>query len=413
MKHFFVTLFSLVLLSAYGQSGNFQVYLDSAKTLFKSERNLNREQLDQFDYQKIVVLLEKAIAINPKSSEARYFLGYTYSRINSRDGRGMIDMKRDLVFKSSEQLEQVIQQTPKYTGELIVLDPYSKLTAEWGSLAMSYWYNHQADSAVWAFREGKKRGGFSEFILAVNRKVLDTCSKNAVLISSGDNSSIPLWYLQIVENYRKDVAVVDVSLLNTSWYPAFLAKTEVVAFDLPDEVLDTIEYCEWTSTTVTINDFSWKVNPSYYDQYLLRGDRVFLSLLKHTKFQRDFYFTFGFPDESRLSLDDYLVDQLYVDKLVIGDQPEVAFSAYKETISTALKLSEILNLNSQDQIKTFNFFRYEILRKADSYFIENDLDKAREIIALLDKLADEKKVPYQNNSLKEYAAKIRQRVAKK
>jgi hypothetical protein len=410
MKTATTILLVFLFTTAFGQANNYQVLLDSAKTLFHGEKGLTQEELDKFDYQQVVSLLEKVIALNPQNPEARYFLGYTYSRINSRDGRGMIGMNLDWVYQCSAQFEEVIRLTPKYTGEIVALDPYSKLTGEWGSLAMKYWYDNEADSAIWAFREGKTRGGFGNFMLALNRHVLDACSPNAILVSSGDNCSIPLWYLQIVENYRPDVSVVDISLLNTTWYPAFLSKTKSVSFDLANEVLDTIEYTRWADSAITIGDFSWTVKPSYYDQYLLRGDRVFLSLLKENKFKRELYFTLGFLPESRLSLNDYLVPVVFAEKLSLFGKSRLTDKTYKEAISKALQLSSQLNLNSQDEARMFDNLRYAVLYEISRSLESGDKKNAKEFLYLLDKFAHEKKYPYLDENVLKIIERFRQQL---
>ncbi len=410
MKTTLTILLSLFLLTAFGQKNGDNIILDNAKILFKSTRDLNSEELEQFDYYPIVSLLEKAIQLNPKNAEAHYFLGYAYSRINSKNGKGMTAMNLELLHKSSEQFEKVIQLSPKYSGEIIVLDPYSKIGAEWGSMALSYWYNNKMDSARWAFLEGKKRGGFGDFILEVNKNVLDACSKNAILVVSGDNCSFPLWYLQLVENYRTDVSIVDINLLNSPWYPAFLVQNKSVAFDLPNNVLDTIEYKRWKSKMITIMGFSWEVKPSYYDEYLLRGDRVFLSLLKENKFQRDVYFTTGFPEESRLSLKDFLSSCIVVDKLSPSKEKSIDFEAYKQLISNYLLLSRHLNHNSPDELNMFDNLRYDLFNRVNDYLDRDEKEKAKELMLLADKFAGEKKYPYSSENVKKYAAFLKERM---
>ena len=61
-----------------------------------------------------------------------------------------------------------------------------------------------------------RSGRYSALLNA--KAYVDSCQKNAIMFTIGDNDTFPLWYLQEVEKYRTDLKLINTSLFATDWY---------------------------------------------------------------------------------------------------------------------------------------------------------------------------------------------------
>ncbi|MDG1961439.1 MAG: DUF2723 domain-containing protein [Flavobacteriaceae bacterium] len=96
---------------------------------------------------------------------------------------------------------------------------------------------------------------------SMGQMYLDSCDPNAILFTIGDNDTFALWYQQNIEQYRRDVRIVNTSLFQTDWYIDDMKKQAFESAPIPSQltheqyrygVRDVIAYQETIKDTIDI-----------------------------------------------------------------------------------------------------------------------------------------------------------------
>lgn len=261
------------------------------------------------------------------------------------------------VYSLYESIQKYI--APKIAGPVIIA---ASLLAAPVLMASQNWDDHD--------RSGRYTA------VAMAKAYLNSCDKNAILFTIGDNDTFPLWYAQEIEHIRTDVKIVNTSLVNTDWYidqmkaKAYESDPLPISFTHDQYVgdnLDYVAYIQKIETRWNIKDLidfiknpkstvglqngqtihfyptnkirvnvdketiikNKVVNPKYYDSIvpyididikgsaLYKNRLIMLDILANNNWKRPIYFSGGaFDDEDYLWLKDYLQLDGMVYKLV-------------------------------------------------------------------------------------------------
>lgn len=259
-----------------------------------------------------------------------------------------------------------------------------------------------------------RSGNYVAFDYSYN--LLQSCEKDAVLFTNGDNDTFPLWFLQYVYQIRLDVRVVNLSLLNTHWYikqlrdqeprvpikltdsqidrltPMYWPDKKTIKMAIPEdiyqkELVDLEQRKEFVSKALTNPpEITFDLGPTFMGQAIRVQDWMILEIIASNRFKKPIYFAVTVSNDNMLNMDDYLRMDGLVYKLVTYPGDKISPSRLQANLFDKFSFR---NLDNPDVYYDDNIlgllinYRAGFLRLADFYRKEKMYEN---MIASLDKM---------------------------
>jgi len=189
------------------------------------------------------------------------------------------------------------------------------------------------------YRTHDRQYNYVAFDYAYN--LLQSCDQDAIIFTGGDNDTFPLWYLQYAAGVRRDIRVINLSLLNTPWYSKQLKNerpygAQLVGISYSDQELEAMRPVQWEARNISVpidpekidlrslddvpfvrgieeipQTLTFMVPTTYTDpegrQGIRNQDMLIIDILNQNINTRPIYFALSTAPGDRLGLDENLI----------------------------------------------------------------------------------------------------------
>ncbi|TSJ41217.1 hypothetical protein [Fluviicola chungangensis] len=138
-----------------------------------------------------------------------------------------------------------------------------------------------------------KKVNYNADAIAYAKQLLDNCTQNGVLMTSGDSDTFPLWYVQDQLHYRTDVLVINHSLLQIAWYFDYIKHITPIKSSLKPKEYDfysqnylllthgpdvALNYSDWLAQLRMNNPEPDSKNNYYQENMLQISEKLILNI---------------------------------------------------------------------------------------------------------------------------------------